>query len=104
METSVQFCINLPEFRKNIFLLKNYEKLHSTVILLKPNEARLTPSLEYCITELLNFFPKGFASNIGKFEKTEERNMSVTSGFSHIKDNIISFFTIIFAHNEVLDL
>ena len=34
---------------------------------MKPNEARLTPSLEYCITELLNFFPKNFAKNISKF-------------------------------------
>ena len=33
---------------------------------MKPDEARLTPNLEYYITELLNLFPKDFASNIRK--------------------------------------
>ena len=49
------------------FLFKEFDNLHSAIIFLKPNEARLTSSFEYCITELLNFFPKDFAKNISEF-------------------------------------
>ena len=62
----VRHCFNF--YLKFLQKIKNYDTLHSTIILLKPNEARLLPSLEYCITELLNFFPKDFASNISELK------------------------------------
>ena len=64
-ELRVTNCFSFTTFCRQIDF-QNYEKLHATIILLRPNEARLYPSLEYCITELLNFFPKDFASNISE--------------------------------------
>jgi len=54
-------------------LYKDLETLHAVVILLKPNEARLTYALRYSITQLLKALPKGFASNIF-FCMTNARN------------------------------
>lgn len=67
LKLNIEKVTRLLKIQENFNIeIKNYDNLHSTVILMKPNEARLTPSLEYCITELLNFFPKKFASNIGE--------------------------------------
>ena len=51
----------------SLVFFQELDTLHAAIILLKPNEARLTSSFEYCVTDLLNFFPKDFAKNISKF-------------------------------------
>jgi hypothetical protein len=47
-----------------VSFLAQYEMLHAACILLKPNEERLTNSLEYAIIKLLEKLHKGAAANI----------------------------------------
>lgn len=58
------------------------EKLNGICILLKPNEARLTPSIEYCIKELLTNLHKDACHNI-VFCFTDCRSTSYTPGDSY---------------------
>jgi len=41
-----------------------YDKLHAICILLKPNQARITPSFEYCITEILRNLHESASNNV----------------------------------------
>ncbi len=47
-----------------ISYISNYMVLNGVCILLKPNEERLTPSLKYCIVQLLAHLHNDVANNI----------------------------------------
>ena len=44
--------------------LPHYEKINGVVVLLKPNNARLTVAFRFCLLELLTGFDKSVVSNI----------------------------------------
>jgi GTP-binding protein EngB required for normal cell division len=65
---------------KNVLsFISQYELLHAVCILLKPNEERLTSSLKYCITQLLEKLHKDASSNI-LFCFTNSRSTSYRVG------------------------
>ena len=45
-------------------VLRNYEKLHGILILLKPNNARLTVMFRFCVKELLTQLHRNAAQNM----------------------------------------
>ena len=59
--------------------LKRYDKIHGTLILLKPNTARLSVMFKYCIKELLTHLHRDAAQNI-VFGFTNSRCTNYTPG------------------------
>lgn len=73
-----------PEYDKEnmvqiLRVLRNYEKLHGIVILLKPNNARLTVMFRFCIKELLTHLHRNAAENM-VFGFTNTRGSNYTPG------------------------
>ena len=62
--------------------LKELKTLSAVIFLLKPNEARLEATFRYCLSELLNALPKGFAKHI-LFCTTNSRSTCYTLGETH---------------------
>ncbi|OKL58362.1 hypothetical protein UA08_06186 [Talaromyces atroroseus] len=60
-------------------VIRTYEKLHGILILLKPNEQRLSVTLRFCIQELLTHLHRDAAKNIA-FGFTNTRGTSYTPG------------------------
>ncbi|KAH8693604.1 hypothetical protein BGW36DRAFT_361457 [Talaromyces proteolyticus] len=60
-------------------VIRGYEKLHGILILLKPNEQRLSIMLRFCIQELLTHLHRDAATNIA-FGFTNTRGTSYTPG------------------------
>jgi GTPase SAR1 family protein len=58
------FDQDVKNMKDVISYISNYMVLSGVCILLKPNEERLTPSLRYCIVELLAHLHKDVANNI----------------------------------------
>ena len=72
--------------QKIIGAVKELGELSSIVFLLKPNESRLEATFRYCLTELLNALPKGFAENIC-FCVTNARGSNYTMGETSVPLN-----------------
>jgi GTPase SAR1 family protein len=72
-------------------VLSNYEKLHGIVILLKPNNARLTLMFRFCIKELLTHLHRDAARNM-VFGFTNTRGSNYTPGdtFAPLKTELES--------------
>ena len=51
-------------FEKIMAFLSIYDKIHAVVVLLKPNNARLTVAFRFCVLELLRHLHKSLQSNI----------------------------------------
>ena len=68
-------------FMNILTFISKYDKLHAVCILLKPNQARLTVMVEYCITELLKNLHKDICRNI-VFCFTSSRSEFYTPGDS----------------------
>ena len=51
-------------FEEIMAFLNIYDKIHAVVVLLKPNNARLTVAFRFCVLELLRHLHKSLQSNI----------------------------------------
>ena len=51
-------------FENILVFLTNYDKINAVVVLLKPNNARLTVAFRFCVLELLTHLHKSLVSNI----------------------------------------
>ena len=51
-------------FEKIMAFLSIYDKIHAVVVLLKPNNARLSVAFRFCVLELLRHLHKSLQSNI----------------------------------------
>ena len=51
-------------FEKILAFLTNYDKINAVVVLLKPNNSRMTVAFRFCVLELLTHLHKSLASNI----------------------------------------
>jgi hypothetical protein len=51
-------------FAMTLDYISSFKEIHGICILLKPNEARLTPSLRYCISQLFSQLHRNAAKNI----------------------------------------
>ena len=51
-------------FANTLDFLQNFEKISAVIVLLKPNNARLTVAFKFCVLELLTHLHKSLVSNI----------------------------------------
>ena len=55
---------NKENFENILLFLTRYDKINAVVVLLKPNNARLTVTFKFCVLELLTHLHKSLVSNI----------------------------------------
>lgn len=62
----IGYCRGIEKDKQNFenIFLTCYNKLNAVVVLLKPNNARLTVAFKFCVLELLTNFHKSLVSNI----------------------------------------
>ena len=51
-------------FANTLDFLQNFEKISAVIVLLKPNNVRLTVAFKFCVLELLTHLHKSLVSNI----------------------------------------
>jgi len=82
--------------RKILQVLRNYDTLHGILILLKPNNARLTILFKYCIEELLTQLHRS-AANVMAFGFTNTRSSNYKPG-----DTFKPLVTLLSKHKDVI--
>jgi len=82
--------------RKILQVLRNYDKLHGILILLRPNNARLTILFKYCIEELLTQLHRTAAKNM-VFGFTNTRGSNYKPG-----DTFKPLETLLSKHKDVI--
>lgn len=84
-------------------VLRNYDKLHAVLVLLKPHDARLHVVFRFCITQLLTHLHRNAAKNIVfGFTNTRGSNYKPGDTFSPLKSLLAKYEGVqlgLFQHN-----
>ena len=77
-------------------VLRNYEKLHGILILLKPNAARLTVMFRFCVEELLTHLHRSAAANmVFGFTNTRGSNYQPGDTFDPLETHLSKYKDVI---------